>query len=114
MHRWVVLLAALWVAPAASQQPAFQTPNFHIGNGFYELCARAQEGPVRSACFAYVQGAHDMLNWERGTKLCYGPGVTMQQIYDLLLKAIADDPRKGNFPTIGVLEMTLSEKFKCP
>ena len=109
MRWWIALLATLWVTPAASQQPGF-----HIGNSFYKLCATAHEGPTFVACFAYVQGAHDMLNWERGSKLCYAPGVTMQQIYDLLLKAIADDPRKGNFPTIGVLEMTLSEKFKCP
>jgi hypothetical protein len=101
-------LATLWVAPATAQQP-----NFHLGNGFYDLCATAKEGPTFMACLAYVQGAHDMLIWERGKKLCFPPTVTMQQIYELLLKELAGDPRKGNFPTIGVLEMTLSEKFKC-
>ena len=41
MRWWIALLATLWLAPATAQQP-----NFHIGNGFYDLCAAAKEGPT--------------------------------------------------------------------
>jgi hypothetical protein len=110
--RWrLVLLVILWVAPAAGQSPDVGT-----GNGFYALCADAKlDSQVRSACWGYFRGAYDMLVFQPGTDkaICLPSGVTYQQMYDMLLRELADKPQDRHYRTAGILSGLLWEKFSC-
>jgi hypothetical protein len=91
-------------------------PDISTGNGLYYYCT--QEGDAyRAACLAYIRGAYerDQIDVWMKSPTAYTcdlpPGVTFQQMEDVVVKFLRDNPEKRNALSAGLLNTALQQAF---
>lgn len=100
-----LLLVGSWAGPSQA--------SFLTGNKLQTVC-----GQSRDECTAYIMGALDMMSFSQMTSgsgkfLCMPDSVDSDQVTDVVLKYVRDNPEKRHWPAGAVVWAAAVSAFPC-
>ena len=105
MMRWAFVLALLAPLPAAAQRVAKID-----GTKLMSLCGAADV----KGCLAYMNGVADAMAEEpKPRRACIPPNVTAQQLRDVVMKLLRDEPEKRGYPAAKITVHAFAKAFPC-
>jgi hypothetical protein len=113
------LTALVFAAVAANILPADNASAQAIssGNDLYAACRSTELYPL-AKCIGYVQGVKDGILVDhilgsRNAPFCLRSEVTLEQLRDIVLKFIQDNPALRDQHAAGFVELALVQAFPC-
>jgi Rap1a immunity proteins len=103
-----VLVAFIVLTPARAEDAV---PMFMTGNLLYATCTSGNT----SICEGYIIGVADTLaGYYAKGQVCFSPpGVTADQVRDVVVRYIASNPAQRHFGAAGMIVRALASAFPC-
>ena len=103
-----VLIASVVSVPIT----ALAAQAFVSGNDLYERCTEPPPGSgPQVACNGYILGVADLLMMDE--RVCMPHGVVSQQLLDIVVKYLRDNPAKRQFSGASETTLALTDAFPC-
>lgn len=90
--------------------------DFRDGNGLYAECI-SKTASDRLICVGYISAIADTMMHEGsilGWKACLDNNVTIAQVRDVVIRALADRPETRHYSAVSLVARALDEAFPCP
>ena len=115
MRNAIYCLVATTVSTFASPVSAADFDGYGTGNKLLATCESTIFYTV-SDCLPYIAGAIDMGELDvtgQPKRWCRGPGVSLGQQKDIIIKYLKDHPERRHFPSGALVWQAMREAFPC-
>jgi hypothetical protein len=102
-------LGSMLFLPAANAQ----SPSLSDGNTFYSKCQIPGDANQFLACAGYFRGLHDGTVGGLMPYGCAPKNATYQQMQDLLIKYMRENPSIRHWSTAAIYQSALGDAFPC-
>lgn len=104
---------ALTLCAASASYGQAPLPSLTQGNQFYSRCQRPDTVEQSLSCFGYFRGLVDGMNWALSKSFCIPADVTYQQMTDIVLKYMRDNPEVRHWGMPAIYAWVAGFSFPC-